>query len=296
MNITSGQRSRTVDEQRCERPSAGGSSIKLKSTPRTLSPAGVAVYELPIDKIKAGGGARADCAPESIAALAQSIHKYGVIHPLTVRTDGIGGEYELVSGHRRLRAAKLLGLRSVRCIVITRDRSQADAISLCENIHTDGMHYLDIAEGIGRLCTRYGYSISGAASKLCLSERYVADKVSLLSLTDTQRRMIREGGLCEEQAVLLLSVEDAEAREKLIAQIITRRLDRWGSEALVYSYLKKRSKKEKNRTDTYLIRDIRIFYNTIDRALDVMRSAGYPILAEKQEREEHTVITIRIPR
>ena len=296
MNITSGRQTRTVDEKKASIEKCGTLGIKLTTAPRTLVPAGVAVYEIPIDRIKAGQAMRTDCPPEGIAALAQSIHKYGVIHPLTVRTDGTGGDYELVSGHRRLRAVKLLGLSSVRCIVITRDRSYSDAVSLCENIHSNAMHYLDIAEGIGNLSRKYGYSIQAAASKLCLSEMYVRDMARLLEFSERERRMIRAGEICEDVALQLLGIDDTDAREKLISEIYSKRLDRTGAEELVFNYMKKRAKKQKNRPATYLIRDIRIFYNTIDRALEVMRGAGYPISAEKIEEAEHTLIMIRIPK
>ena len=295
MNITSGQRTRTLDENKKERSKSGALLLKLSETPRTLAPAGVAVYELPIDKIRMHTHSRGECAPESIAALAQSIRKYGVIHPLTVRTDASGGDYELVSGARRLRAARLLGMRSIRCIVITRDRSYSDAVSLCENIHSDSLHFLDIAEGIGRLCSDYGYSISSAASKLCLSERYVADMVRLLSLSPTERDKVRSSGLSSELCQLILELDDVEMRKRLIDEIVSRRLDIVSAERLLYTYLKKKAKKERNRPATYLIRDIRIFYNTIDRALEVMRGAGYSIIAEKKEEGECTVITIKIP-
>ena len=107
--------------------------------------------------------------------------------------------------------------------------------------------------------------------------------------------MIRSGEVCEQIAIGIVRIDDKEARERLLSEIAARRLDRAGAERLLYAYIKKRAKKEKNRSATYLIRDIRIFYNTIDRALEVMRSAGYQISAVKTDDGEGTTITIKIP-
>ena len=295
MNITSGKNTRTLKDTKQTRASCGTIVTKIRQTPRCITPAGIAVYNISIDKIAEGESARASPSPESIAALAASIHKYGVIHPLTVRTAG-DGRYELVCGHRRLRAVKLLGLESVNCIVITRDRSKLDAISLCENVQSEQLHYLDIAEAIGKLCVKYGYNVATAASKLCLSERFVTDKLHLLEFSAEQRRKIRESGVGEAQLMSLLSVSEEEVRARLLEQVICHRLDRALTDELVFSYLGKRSKRQKQKHETFFIRDIRIFYNTIDRALDVMRQAGYRITAEKSEFDECTQILIRIPK
>ncbi len=294
MNITSGKNIRTV---RTDNAAAGGAAVitKIRETPRCLSPAGIAVYSIPIDKIRMPAHLRQACAPESIAALAQSIHKYGVIHPLTVRTSA-DGMYELVCGTRRLRAVKLLGLRSVNCIVIASDRSRCDAMSLSENVQREDLHYLDIAEAIGKLCTKYGYTAQGVSVKLCLSERYVTDKLRLLEYTEEQRKSIREARLCEEQLLSLLNVTDSVIRSRMLERVISRGLDARLTDELVFTYMKKRIKKDKVPNERYLIRDVRIFYNTVDRAIEVMRHAGCLITADKQEQEDATVVTIRIPR
>ncbi len=272
---------------------AGTVETKITETPRCLTPAGIAVYSIPVDRIGIPEGVQRACSPESIAALASSIHKYGVIHPLTVRTSH-GGRYELVCGIRRLRAVKLLGHNTVRCIVINTDSMRSEAMRLCENVQTEPPHFLDIAAAIARLCTSYGYSMEGAAVRLCVSERYVRDKLRLLEFSSDQRQRIRAAKLSEGQCMSLLSVADTEAREELLCRVIKGVLDQRSTDELVYTYLKKRSKHQRQKQDTYLIRDIRIFYNTIERALDIMRNAGYPITAEKSRSEEGEVISIVI--
>ena len=289
MNIVSGKNRRAVGEYQT-------SITKIKEMPRCLCPAGIAVYSIPIAKIhSAESSKRSTYTPESIAALAQSIHKYGVIQPLTVKTSS-DGWYELVCGERRLRAVRLLGHTSVNCIVISSDSQKSDAIMLCEDVVREELHFIDIAAAIGRLCTKYRLDAESAAAKLCLSDRYVADKLRLLEYSEEERKRIRGVGMSERQAMTLLSVEDAEVRSRMLSEVIKCRLDERTTDELVFSYLKKRLKKPFGHNSTYLIRDVRIFYNTIDRALDVMRHAGYAISAEKKENEHSTSITITIPR
>ncbi len=266
---------------------------RIRETPRALAPAGIAVYELPLDSISIPLRPPHTCTPESIAALAQSIHKYGVIHPLTVRTAS-DGRYELISGERRLRAVRLLGLRTVRCIVINSDGAKSDAMRLCENFHTVEPHFLDVAEAIGIFCEKYDCNAEAAAARLCISDRFVKEKLKMLEFSAPERKLVRSSRLTEEQVLCILSVADREARSILLEQICARSLSEDETERVVSAYLKKRRKKIKAHRETYLIRDVRIFYNTVDRAIDVMRRAGYSISAQKQEGEDATTVIIRI--
>ncbi len=292
MNIISGKQKRAVGENGARRQSP----TKIKEMPRCLCPSGIAVYSIPTSKIKHSGYPnRKFYSPESIAALAQSINKYGVIHPLTVR-DLPDGTYELICGERRLRAVRLLGHTSVNCIVISTDRQKSDAMMLCENIQTEEMHYLDIAEAMGRLCSKYSLDVCSVAARLCVAETFAAAKLRLLDFTEAERQAIRDARLSERQACSILNVEDSGTRAKMLDEVISRELDEHATDTLVLGYLKKRLKKTAPKSSSCLIRDIRIFYNTIERALDVMRCAGYRIGAQKHEDENGTSITITIPK
>lgn len=287
--------------QKKKAPVSGGRSVPsparvthISDTPRCLLPAGIAVYEIPIDDIRITGMTKHTCSPESIAALAQSISKYGIIHPLTVRTMRDG--YELISGERRLRAVKLLGLNTVRCMVINADGARSDAMRLCENFHTVEPHYLDFAEAIGQFCERHACTPETAAARLCLAESYTKDKYRLLEFSPEERKMIRREGVEEGVLLTLLSIGDPKARTSLLKHIVKSRLTPEQTDRLLYSYIKRKRFKPIPKQHTYLIRDVRIFYNTVDRAVEVMRRAGYGITAEKNELEDCTVLTVRIPK
>ncbi len=292
MNITSGKQKREVLQGVAVR----GKITQIKDTPRSLCPSGIAVYSIPTSKIRASGyPSRKFYSPESITALAQSIHKYGVIHPLTVR-DMPDGTYELICGERRLRAVRLLGYSHVNCIVISSDRQKSDAMMLCDNIQSEQMHFFDIAESMGRLCSKYSLDVCTVAARLCVAETFAAEKLRLLNWSESQRRAIREADLSERQASSLLNIEDAEIRSKLLEGVIEKGLGDGETDALVLACLRKKLKRSVPKSQSCLVRDIRIFYNTIERALSVMRNAGYRIDAEKKENESSTQVTITIPK
>ena len=94
----------------------------------------------------------------------------------------------------------------------------------------------------------------------------------------------------------MLSVTDPHARSTLLKHIVKSRLTLEQTERLVCTYIKRRRFIPVPKKHTYLIRDVRIFYNTVDRAVEVMRRAGYEITAEKNELEDCTVLTVRIPK
>lgn len=113
--------------------------------------------------------ARKNFSEEEIQVLAESIKEHGVTNPLTIiPSEEIQGQYEVVSGERRLRASKLAGLERVPCILI-HDYKQAEALALVENLHRQDLHPIELGLAIEKLML----------NKICLSQVEVAQKLSL---------------------------------------------------------------------------------------------------------------------
>lgn len=98
---------------------------------------------------------------EGLAELAASIRSCGILQPLTVRRAGEG--YELVAGERRLRAARIAGLREVPCLVAQVGEEDSALLALMENLQRRDLDCWEEAQAIARLISRYGLSQEEAA-------------------------------------------------------------------------------------------------------------------------------------
>ncbi|MFQ9290199.1 MAG: ParB/RepB/Spo0J family partition protein [Oscillospiraceae bacterium] len=126
----------------------------------------------------------------SLSELAESIRRYGILQPLTVRRQGTG--YELVAGERRLRAAAMAGLREVPCLVAQVGEEDSALLALMENLQRRDLDCWEEAEALSRLIARYGLSQEEAARRLGRSQPAVANKLRLLRLPDSVRQFCRK--------------------------------------------------------------------------------------------------------
>jgi len=233
----------------------------------------------------------------AIVRLADSIRQYGILQPLSVR--GKGDRYELVAGERRLRAAKLCGLSRVPCILLETDDSTASCLSVIENIQRENLNMFEEAEAICRLVGLYGLTQEEVAEKLSCSQSAVANKLRLLRLSPSQRGLILSGGLTERHARALLRLKSETERDEALRQIIARHMNVAATEELVEKLLQEPADPrdpEPRAKGRLILRDVRVFYHSIDRALDLVRRAGIPVESTRAEDGEWTELRIRLPR
>lgn len=123
------------------------------------------VLDLPIDALRPNPNQpRIEFDEASLRSLSDSIRRYGILQPLTVRRTDEG--YELIAGERRLRAAKLAGLREVPCLLARSSEEESALLALIENLQRRDLHYLEEAAAIARLIATYGLSQEQAAERL----------------------------------------------------------------------------------------------------------------------------------
>ncbi len=134
---------------------------------------------------------------EQLLSLSQSIKENGIIQPICVRKKG--AVYEIISGERRMRAAKLAGLNEVPCIVMSVDDEQSAVLALIENIQRKDLSYFEEALAIEKLISFYGLTQESAAARLGKAQSTIANKLRLLKFSDTERRMLIMGNLNERQ-------------------------------------------------------------------------------------------------
>lgn len=180
------------------------------------------LFNIPCDSIRPNSfRARSSFDEDSLIALADSIRRFGIIQPLCVRRideDGIY-EYELISGERRLRAARIAGLFSVPCVVSEADEQMAAEMAVVENTLRKDLNMFESAHALNRLCEYFELSQGDVARRISMSRGAVADKLRLLELSHEEQRLILELSLSERQAVALLNIKEKEKRIAAIHSI-----------------------------------------------------------------------------
>ena len=165
---------------------------------------------------------RKDFDPAELETLAESINQYGMIQPITVRS--IDGMYQIITGERRWRAARMAGLSEVPVMIITADDKKAAELALVENIQRSDLNPIEEALGFAALIEEHGLTQEEAAKRIGKSRSAVTNSLRLLHLPENVRKMIETGELSTGHAKVLLGMSNPDSIEKAALQIITRDL------------------------------------------------------------------------
>ncbi len=230
---------------------------------------------------------------DELEGLAQSIRANGILQPLLVRQLN-DGKYELVAGERRLRAARLVGLTKVPCIVNEISESESAVFAVLENLQRSNLDYFEEAEAIALLMSDYRLSQEELCKKLGKAQSTISNKLRLLKLSEEMRYRISRAGLTERHARTLLSITDEVQRARALSIIIDRHLTVSESESLVEQMLRKNEAPKRQMLKGF--KDIRIFINTLNNAVDTIRRAGIDADSVKTETDEYVEYIVRIPK
>ena len=237
---------------------------------------------------------------ESLVELSGSIKSYGILNPLTVRLRC--GKYELVAGERRLRAAKLAGLEEVPCILIDVNMEDASLIALVENLQRRDLDFIEEALGISQLIRMFGMSQEEAARRIGKSQSAVANKLRLLKLPSDVLESLRQNGLTERHGRALLRLPNPVAQRVALEYIVDNGLTVAATDAYIDALLsapeeaeqKDEEKPEKRRT--FVLKDVRVFLNTLSRSIDLMKQGGIDAGIQREETDDSLILTISIPK
>ena len=178
------------------------------------------VFQLPIHKIRSNPyQPRKYFNRTALEELADSIRAYGILQPITVRKMS-GGAYELVAGERRLRAAELAGLETIPAILMQVSDSDSAVMAFIENIQRQNLSFLEEAEGYRNMMEDYGLTQEELAAKLSKSQSSIANKLRILKLEDSVKKLLLEHHFTERHARALLKLPDEESRLFVLAQMI----------------------------------------------------------------------------
>lgn len=263
------------------------------------------LFSLEVEKILPNPySARQSFPVDGLRTLAASLSRYGMLSPLTVRRQG--EEYELILGERRLRAAKLLGWERVPCRVVEASTKQGAEMHVVENLLREELDLFEEAAALERLCRTFRYTQSELAERVGLSQSAVANKIRLLRLGAEERLLITENGLSQRHARALLRVQDEELRLFALKYIIDRGYNVSQSETFLEALishpdefilaLKPKSDLKRPNSHRAVVKDVRLFVNSVDKAIFNIREAGFSVEADKTEEEGYISYRIRIPK
>ena len=234
---------------------------------------------------------------EALRSLSRSIVENGILQPLVVRRIN-STEFELIAGERRLRAAIMAGLSKVPCVIHKCGDKDSALLALIENLQRTDLNMFEEARGIARLIRKFGLTQEQAAIKLGKKQSTVANKLRLLRLGFEEQEWILTANLSERHARTLLRINDEGLRREVLSRMISDNMNVAQAEELVTEALtqKPEAEPDKKPERKMAIKDVRIFVNTINKAVDTMRLSGINAISRRSETDDYIEYTVKIPK
>lgn len=159
----------------------------------------------------------------ALRELAASVKEYGVLNPLTVRplTEG---RYELIAGERRLRAAKLAGLKEVPVVIRAAGDQNSLELAMIENVQREDINAMEAAHAYRRLMDEFGLTQEGVADKVGKARPTIANSLRLLKLPPKVQSGLHEGRISEGHARALLAFPELEQQMAMFNAIVEKGL------------------------------------------------------------------------
>lgn len=238
-------------------------------------------------------GSRRYSPNSELRGLSESIEKNGIIQPLTVRQIS-DCEYEIISGERRLRAAVLAGLYTVPCIVIHCEEINSAVYRLAESLCYESHSCFEQAKAIKDVMYYFNYTTQELAVAIGVSTRIIENKLALLQLTNDEQLLMEEEGLNETYAHILLRLTNAKLRKEVLTKVVENNLNVAQTNILVNKLLNIDIKKKTVSKPTIIIKDLRPFFNTVSKALGLIRNSGINATEIKNETDREVEYIIKI--
>ena len=231
---------------------------------------------------------------EKIMELAQSIKTYGLLQPIILTPDKDG--YCIIAGERRFMACNALGWTEIPAIIREYKGSSMAAVALIENLQREDLNFMEEAQGYKRLIDEFNLTQEVLAQRLGKSQSTIANKLRLLKLPDNIKEIIKQGSLSERHARALLKLNLRKCSRKSF-YILKMDLNVKETENWSMSWLKRDKKDESSSNQRkVVIRDLRIFLNTIRQAINIIRRAGLTPQVDEVDEDNYFEIRIRLPK
>jgi len=228
----------------------------------------------------------------SMRELSQSILGNGLLQPVTVRRLE-GGKFELVAGERRLMAFRDLGKAQIPAIIEDYTDEQSAFLALIENLQRRDLNYFEEAAGIDRLMRELSLTQTQVSRKIGKAQSTIANKLRLLKYSEDIQQMMLTANLTERHARALLNLPDITDVDA-IEYVIKSGLNVEQTEKYVQRVLDEHARPKTIKT--VIIKDMRIFLNSINKAVKMMQSAGIDVTSQKKDLDGHIELAIKIPK
>lgn len=232
---------------------------------------------------------------EDLLSLAESIKENGILQPLLARRINNSDYYEIIAGERRLRAAILANLATVPCLIVDCDYEESAVYSIIENIQRSDLSFFEEAQAISQMQNHFGMTQEQIAKRLGKSQSALSNKLRLLKLPADVRYFIEKEGLTERHARALLKLESEKQMWTALNLIKDRGWNVQQTEEYINSVTNKAVKPHKNNI-VKIFKDVRIFVNTVNKAINTMKEAGIPAESNKTETDDYIEFFVRIPK
>lgn len=232
---------------------------------------------------------------EDLLSLAESIKENGILQPLLARRINNSDYYEIIAGERRLRAAILANLATVPCLIVDCDYEESAVYSIIENIQRSDLSFFEEAQAISQMQNHFGMTQEQIAKRLGKSQSALSNKLRLLKLPADVRYFIEKEGLTERHARALLKLESEKQMWTALNLIKDKGWNVQQTEEYINSVTNKAVKPHKNNI-VKIFKGVRIFVNTVNKAINTMKEAGIPAESNKTETDDYIEFFVRIPK
>ncbi len=256
---------------------------------------------------------------ERLAELAASIKQHGIIQPIVVRP--VGNAYELVAGERRLRAARIAGLKKVPVTVREVSDEETAILALVENLQREDLNVIEEARGYRRLLSEYKVTQTQVGQLVGKGQSTIANKLRLLRLPESVQARILAEGVSERHARALLDLPDEASQNRMLDEIKAGNLSVRQTEERVRASAKApfpagllpggsvgRGAGSRRGAGASLLdqvsdrraikafRDVRLFLNTFRRLVETLKEAGVPAVLTETDNPESIEVKVVIPK
>lgn len=232
---------------------------------------------------------------EELLSLAESIKENGILQPLLARRINNSDYYEIIAGERRLRAAILANLATVPCLIVDCDYEESAVYSILENIQRSDLSFFEEAQAIYQMQNHFGMTQEQIAKRLGKSQSALSNKLRLLKLPADVRYFIEKEGLTERHARALLKLDTEKQIWTALNLIKEKGWNVQQTEEYINSVTNKTVKPHKSNI-VKIFKDVRIFVNTVNKAINTMKEAGIPAESNKTETDDYIEFFVRIPK